>query len=122
MFPRFSYIKPSKVLGKPVIGLPSQGSTETFTAIGDFDTEFEAQACGKYIKTKFCRAMLSILKATQHNPAETWACVPTQDFTPDSDIDWNKTIAEIDRQLYDKYELTPSEVVFIETHFADWKD
>ncbi len=31
--------------------------------------------------------------------------VPLQDFTPASDIDWSKSIAQIDRQLYAKYGL-----------------
>ena len=37
-----------------------------------------------------------------------------QDFSPSSDIDWSKTIAEIDLQLYEKYHLSPEERAFIE--------
>lgn len=76
--------------------------------------EAEAAACLKYIKTKFCRAMLGTLKVTQDNPKPTWANVPLQDFTTDSDIDWSKTIAEIDQQLYAKYGLSEEEVAFVE--------
>ena len=60
--------------------------------------------------------MLGILKITQDNPIETWANVPLQNFTASSDIDWSKSIAEIDRQLYAKYKLEQNEIAFIETH------
>ena len=69
----------------------------------------------KYIKTKFARAMLGTLKITQHNIQETWQNVPLQDFTEKSDIDWSKSIKEIDQQLYEKYGLSPEEIEFIES-------
>ena len=40
--------------------------------------------------------------------------VPLQDFTANSDIDWNQSIAEIDAQLYRKYNLNNDEIDFIE--------
>ncbi len=58
---------------------------------------------------------MGVLKVTQHNPPQTWAKVPLQDFTPSSDIDWSKSIHEIDKQLYAKYKLTPEEIFFIES-------
>ena len=69
----------------------------------------------KYVKTKFARTMLGILKVTQNNPKETWAYVPLQDFTDQSDIDWSKSVAEIDKQLYAKYNLDDTEIAFIES-------
>ncbi len=68
----------------------------------------------KYVKSKFARAMLGVLKVTQHNPRSTWKFVPAQDFTSGSDIDWTKTIPEIDAQLYAKYDLDSEEIAFIE--------
>lgn len=41
--------------------------------------------------------------------------IPMQDFTANSDIDWSKSVAEIDAQLYAKYGLTDDEVTFIES-------
>lgn len=93
---------------------PNVGVTGTFITIGSFDTDAEAQACLKYIKSKFARAMLGVLKVTQDNAAHTWRRVPAQDFTSTSDIDWTKTIAEIDQQLYAKYGLEKEEIAFIE--------
>ena len=40
--------------------------------------------------------------------------VPLQDFTDKSDNDWSKSVAEIDQQLYKKYNLDDSEISFIE--------
>ena len=101
-------------MSTPLIGEPLIGHTDTFLSIGSFKTEFEAIALLNYVKTKFARAMLGILKITQHNSRATWAKVPLQDFTPNSDIDWTKSISEIDQQLYAKYGLSQDEIDFIE--------
>ncbi|MBP3794156.1 MAG: Eco57I restriction-modification methylase domain-containing protein [Ruminococcus sp.] len=108
-----------EVLSNPLVGKPFIGYTQTFIGIGAFDTEFEANAMLKYIKSKFARIMLGILKITQDNDKEVWRFVPLQDFTPNSDIDWSKPIPEIDQQLYKKYGLTPDEIKFIETHVKE---
>ena len=63
--------------------------------------------------------MLGVLKITQHNPISTWKYVPLQDFTVNSDIDWTQSVADIDRQLYQKYDLSPEEIAFIETHVRE---
>ena len=63
--------------------------------------------------------MLCVLKVTQMNNKDVWKYVPLQNFTPNSDIDWSKSIAEIDQQLYKKYGLTPDEINFIETHVKE---
>ena len=63
--------------------------------------------------------MLGVLKITQHNPISTWKYVPLQDFTGNSDIDWTQSVADIDRQLYQKYDLSPEEIAFIETHVRE---
>ncbi len=102
------------VIGRPVIGRPVIGYTQSFISIGKFNTECMANACLKYIKTKFSRCMLGTLKVTQHNNPPTWANVPIQDFSDRSDIDWSKSISEIDQQLYKKYLLSEQEKNFIE--------
>ncbi|MBT8933668.1 Eco57I restriction-modification methylase domain-containing protein [Lactobacillus delbrueckii subsp. bulgaricus] len=104
-----------EVLSTPLIGKPLIGATETFLSIGNFLSEDEATACLNYIKSKFARAMLGILKTTQANTRSKWEYVPLQDFTPNSDIDWTKSIPEIDQQLYKKYNLSEEEINFIET-------
>ena len=103
-----------EALSSPIIGAPFTGHTQTFLSIGSFDAKSEAEACIKYIKTKFARTLLGILKITQHNPAEKWNYVPLQNFSDNSDIDWSKSISEIDYQLYKKYGLSDEEIAFIE--------
>jgi hypothetical protein len=106
--------EPALVIGEPLSGEPGVGTTYTFITIGAFDDEDVMQACLKYIKTKFARTMLAILKVTQHNPASAWKYVPLQDFTSTSDIDWSQSIPQIDQQLYAKYGLDSQEIAFIE--------
>ena len=108
-----------EVLSTPVIGSPVIGYTETFISVGEFDSLEEAEACLKYIKSKFLRTMLGILKITQDNTKDKWKYVPLQDFTVNSDIDWTQSVADIDRQLYQKYGLSPEEIAFIETHVRE---
>ena len=97
---------PKKCIRVQNIGVP---------VIGAFESKSEAEGAFKYIKSKFARAMLGILKITQDNNRATWAEVPMQDFTKNSDIDWSRSIPEIDQQLYKKYDLSPDEINFIET-------
>lgn len=108
-----------EALSTPLIGQPLIGHTETFMSIGSFEKLSEAEACLKYIKTKFARALLGVLKVTQHNSPDKWKYVPLQDFTSTSDIDWSKTIPDIDQQLYKKYGLSNDEINFIETHVKE---
>lgn len=105
-----------EVLSSPLIGGPLIGYTETFIGLGVYDSKEEAEAALKYIKSKFARTMLGILKITQDNPRDKWAKVPAQDFTEASEIDWSKSVVNIDRQLYAKYGLDESEINFIESH------
>ena len=104
-----------EALTPSIIGNPYIGHTQSFFSIGSFDTIVEAENVQKYTKTKFARALLGIKKVTQENTAKVWEHVPLQDFTPSSDIDWSKSIAEIDEQLFDKYGLDEKERDFIRT-------
>lgn len=104
-----------EVISTPIIGTPMTGYTQSFIGIGIFDTLAEAEAALKYVKSKFMRTMLGILKVTQHNHKDVWKYVPLQDFTSSSDIDWSQSISDIDRQLYRKYGLSEAEVNFIES-------
>lgn len=108
-------------LSTPVICKPKQIATDTFISIGTFESEFESKALLKYLKTKFLRCLLGIKKVTQDNPKSVWTCIPIQDFSDNSDILWNKTVDEIDKQLFKKYGLTESEIDFIESNIKEMK-
>jgi len=108
--------EPALILGEPLLGEPQVAVTQTFITIGSFISEEEASACLKYVKSKFARSLLGVLKVTQHNPASNWKYVPRQDFTSSSDIAWSKSIPDIDQQLYEKYGLDADEIAFIEAN------
>lgn len=108
-----------EIISQPTIAEPATGSTETFLSIGMFDTMEEAENCLIYIKCKLTRAMLGVLKTTQDLTPDKWKYVPLQDFTSASDIDWSKSIHEIDLQLYKKYDLSDNEITFIESNVKE---
>lgn len=108
-----------EVLSTPLIGQPLIGHTQTFISVGRFEDRQQAENCLKYIKSKYSRTLLGVLKITQDNPPEKWKYVPLQDFTPNSDIDWSQSVADIDRQLYAKYGLNDEEIAFIESHVKE---
>lgn len=108
-----------EVMTSSMFGDCGTAFTDTFICIGKFNSKYEVKTTAKYIQTKFVRAMLGILKKTQHNTADKWAYVPLQDFTDKSDIDWSVSILEIDKQLYKKYGLSEDEISFIETNVKE---
>ena len=103
-----------EIVTNPEVISKNSGYTHTFYGIGNFNTLYEAECVLKYVKTKFVRVLLSVLKVTQNVNADTWALVPIQDFTENSDIDWSVSISEVDKQLYKKYGLDDKEIAFIE--------
>lgn len=104
--------------GLEILG-PDECYTRSFIGIGAFSTKEEANAALSYLKTKFARTMLSILKVTQMNNKDVWQYVPLQVFSAQSDIDWSTSVSQIDQQLYKKYGLTQEEISFIETHVKE---
>ena len=102
-----------------IIVKPTEAFTQTYISIGTFDSEEDAINLSKYLKTKFCRTLLYVLKVTQDNLPAVWRFIPKQIFSSKSDIDWSSAIAEIDQQLYKKYSLSDEEIEFIETHVKE---
>jgi hypothetical protein len=99
------------------VGEPGTICTETFLVIGaDLKlNKTSSKSLSKYLRTKFARFMHSLAKISQHGTSTTYQFVPLQDFSSKSDIDWSKSIVEIDKQLYKKYKLTKEEIEFIES-------
>lgn len=54
-------------------------------------------------------------RGTMQVSQDVFRFVPLQDFTSKSDIDWSKSIPEIDQQLYAKYSLSEDEISFMES-------
>lgn len=112
-------VESTQLVGEPLVGEPFLGFTQTFISIGAFDNENEASNLLKYVKTKFARTMLGVLKITQDNPRSKWAKVPMQDFTDNSDINWENSINDIDNQLFEKYNLSTDDISFINKNIKE---
>lgn len=111
-----------EVPSTPVLSTPGEVCTETFIEIGPFETAIEAANVIKYIKTKFFRALVGIQKQTQDATRKVYRFVPIQDFTPNSDIDWNDNINGLDSQLFKKYNLNKEEIDFIKKNISEMKE
>ncbi len=99
------------------VGEPETICTETFLVVGadlELDKASSKNLC-TYLKTRFARFVHSLTKISQHGTSKTYKYVPLQGFTSESDIDWSKSIEEIDQQLYTKYKLSKEEIEFIES-------
>ena len=107
------------IFSEMIVVEPNAAFTQTYISIGNFGKKTDAENLLKYLKTKFCRVLLFVLKVTQNNLPAVWRYIPKQNFTNASDIDWSKSVHEIDLQLYKKYGLTDEEIQFIETNVKE---
>lgn len=104
-----------RVITEPKILRPKEINTETYIDTAVFFSEIEAINYEKYLHLKFSRYLLRQGVTSVNVTRECFAFVPMQDFTENSDIDWSKSIEEIDAQLYKKYNLSDDEIAFIES-------
>ena len=103
------------------IGEPGTICTESYIVVGaDLDlNSSSAKNLSKYLTGKFARYMHSLGKASQDATAKTYRFMPLQDFTDKSVINWSKSIKEIDKQLYNKYNLSKEEIDYIENKIKE---
>ena len=103
------------------IGEPNSICTETFLVIGaELQlSSISAQNICSYLKSKFARFLLSLLKISQHGTKETYRFVPIENFNSDSDIDWSLSVDEIDEALFCKYGLSKDEKNYIRSAIKD---
>ncbi|MCM1113520.1 MAG: Eco57I restriction-modification methylase domain-containing protein [Muribaculum sp.] len=104
----------AKVIGYPYVGEPFSACTDSLIPIGRFGTREEAEHLAKYLKTRFVRFLVQILKSSQNVTQIVYRFVPMQDFTDASDIDWSGSVEEIEGQLYAKYDFTREEIDYVE--------
>ena len=96
-----------------VIG-PNDVCTDSYLIIGESEHKYIVENEYKYIQTRFARFLLMLAVSSINLSPDKFQFVPIQDFTNQSDIDWNSPIPEIDKQLYAKYNLSEDEIAFIE--------
>lgn len=93
------------------IARPNDIATETYVVAG-YDlhmNKFEATALYKYIHTDFIKYLIGICKSSQIASKNVYSLVPMQDFSNNSDINWNKGVTDINKQLYKKYRISKTE-------------
>lgn len=96
---------PHQIINKPFIGAPGSACTETYLVVGPCPDASMAHNILSYMKTKFFRFLVLLLKSTQHATKVVYQLVPIQDFSKP----WT------DAELYKKYKLTKEEIDFIES-------
>lgn len=101
-----------------VIG-PNDTCTHSYFLIGCIKDENEAQNILKYMKTQFVRFLMLMAMSGYGLSKLVMLFVPLQDFTKKSDIDWNKSINEINEQLFKKYSLTQEEKDYIKNNIKE---
>ena len=96
---------PHQVISEPLIGSPNTCCTETYILIGPFENKQICENVISYMKTKFFRFLMILIKNTQDVPKKVYSFVPLQDFKKK----WS------DDKLFKKYNINQKEVDFINT-------
>ena len=94
-----------RIFAKIEVLAPGTVCTETYLIIGPFDDEETASNAASYLRTRFCRFLVSTILLTQNVSKDKFKFVPVQDFSEP----WT------DEKLYAKYGLTEEEIEFIES-------
>ena len=96
---------PHSIVSAPIISEPNSVCTETYLVIKTVPSREQAENLISYIKTRFFRFMMSLVKNTQNISRGSYMFVPLQDFSKP----WT------DEELYKKYGLNEDEIAFIES-------
>ncbi len=84
---------------------PKTVCTESYLVVGGYDSEVEAENMANYLKTRFCRFLVSTILLTQNITKGKFIFVPSLSMKEK----WN------DNKLYKQFELTKDEIAFIES-------
>lgn len=92
-----------------IIGGPEEACTETYLESGSFNDYETAKKHAKYLMTRFARALLYMNKNSQHSTT-AWGAIPIQNY---SENWWDKSIDEIDDELFKKYKVPDDVKLFV---------
>lgn len=95
---------PHRILSTPFIGEAGSICSETYLCIGPFDTQAEAESALSYLTCRLTRLLILLHKPSQDTTRKVYTFVPKQDWTKR----WT------DEDLYAKYDISASEIEFIE--------
>lgn len=94
----------------------------TYLCVGGTTDREKALRLLKYIKSKFVRFLILQTISGQNISASSFMFVPIQNFDETDNIDWVRSIAGIDKQLYTKYNLSANEIDYIERSIKPMND
>ena len=95
---------PHRIISTPFIGEPGSISSETYLCIGPFGSQAEAECAMSYLSCRLTRLLILLHKPSQDVTRKVYSFVPIQK--------WKKQWT--DKELYEKYDLSTSEIAFIE--------
>ena len=105
---------PENIVTSHLILAPNEACTGSYAVLNVFEAQEEAINFYKYMKTRFARELIRAGLPSYKRPGKFYLrFLPLQNFTSNSDIDWSKSISDIDEQLFKKYKLTEDEVAYI---------
>ena len=94
---------PHLVISDPIVSEPGSVTANTHYIIEGVPTEREARNLAAYMRTKFFRFMVNLLRSNQNMRPDMYQFAPRLDFTRN----WT------DDQLYARYNLSPRERDYI---------
>jgi hypothetical protein len=95
---------PHRIISTPFVGKPGTISSETYLCIGPLDSKSQAESVLSYLSCRLTRLLILLHKPSQHTTRKVYTFVPTQKWTRR----WT------DEDLYAKYNISASEIAFIE--------
>ena len=95
----------------PFVSGPDEACSETYIVASLAKTKSEAEHIATYLRTKFCRFLISIRKGTQDNKSALFEFVPDVPF----DRAWT------DAELYKRYSLSKVDIAFIDSMIREMK-
>lgn len=84
---------------------PETVCTESYLVVGSYENKEEAENMSNYLRTKFCRFLVSTILLTQNITKGKFVFVPNLSMKES----WT------DKKLYKKFELNEEEIAFIDT-------
>lgn len=101
---------PHRVISSPIVAEPMSITAFSHYLIGGVNSELEANNLAAYMKTRFFRFMVNLLRANQNMRIDMYRFVPRLDFS----IEWT------DEMLFERYKLTQDERDTIKGLIAEW--
>ncbi|MDY0340795.1 MAG: Eco57I restriction-modification methylase domain-containing protein [Coriobacteriia bacterium] len=95
---------PHRILSTPFVGEPGTICSETYLCIGPFDSRTEADSALSYLTCRLTRLLILLHKPSQDTTRKVYTFAPKQEWTRV----WT------DEALYEKYDISDSEIEFIE--------